>query len=154
MGYPKFTDQMVKVADEMQHTKGLGFAKLLQNLSHIFTTPTVTAGAAGATAALNAFVAPTKLRITKATAVLQVVQTGTGNTPTVELYNLTKTEVVGVTAAIALAGAIGQKNVLVLDATKTVIDEGDVLQWRVVNPAGTITVAMQSMGVVEWNAEA
>lgn len=153
MGYPKYTDAMVRTADEMQHTKGLGFAKLLQNLS-FNETAIITAGASDTTTAKALLVAPTKLRVTKAVGVIDVVQTGTGNTPVVQLYNKTKDEVIAASAAIALGGAIGDKIAMTLTSANTDVAEGDVLQVRVVNPAGTITVALQARVQVEWNSEA
>lgn len=152
MGFPKFTNGQVRVADEMQHTKGLGFAALLQAFTYFVVCQVVTAGSTGATAVKNAFIAPTKLVVDKVKAQIDVVQTGTGNTPTVELYNLTKTEVIAVSGAVALSGAIGDVIPMTITAAYADVNEGDVLQTRIVNPAGTITVALQAHVEVEWHS--
>ena len=154
MGYFKITDALKRKVDEMQHAKAVDVAGALQHLSFNQTSPVVTAGVSGATASVVAFVAPTKGRVTKVRGIIQVVQTGTGNTPVVQLYNLTQTAVVAASAVVALAGTIGDEIPMVLDVDEAALAEGDVLQARIVNPAGTITVALQALVQVEWNSEA
>jgi len=79
---------------------------------------------------------------------MTTVQTGTGNTPTVRLVE--GSNVIGDSGEIALSGAIGDVKALTLDPTKVVLAAGTKLIHRIVNPAGTITVALQGKLQVIW----
>lgn len=148
--YTKITEKQVESYDKYGMHNAIKVGAILAALPGNFVTPNVTAGATGATVTENVFVCPTKLNITKATFVIGVVQTGADNTPTVSLYNLTKAETIGVTAAIALAGTIGDKKTLVLTAANVDCNEDDVLQMKIINPTATITVALQGKVQFDW----
>jgi len=148
--YFKITDAQKKNVDEYQNLNSIDAALVLQKLSFNVNSSTLTAGSTGATTLTNIFVAPTKCKLTKATAIMDVVQTGTGNTPTVSIYNLTTSHTVAVSGAWALSGTIGDKKTLVVDTTYEEVSEGDVLQFRIINPTATITVALQAKVQMEW----
>jgi hypothetical protein len=151
--YPTLSDAQVLQNDRFQHPGGVPVGQFLQSLSFNEVSPVVTAGATGETKSVVAFVAPCKMQITKFQSIMQVVQTGTSNTPVVQLRKGSAT-VVAATGAIALSGAIGQVDAGVLSGTAAnlVLEKGEVLSVDIINPSATITVALQARGQFEWNA--
>lgn len=153
MKYPKFTSTDVAYKDFMNNGQDGKVAQALKDLPFIHVTPSVVAGASDTTVLANAFIAPTKLTVGLVRFIMGKVQTGSGNTPVVKLINLTQTSaVMAASDAIALSGTIGNVTPVVIDAEKATADAGDVLQVAIVNPAGTITVALEGKFQIEWNS--
>lgn len=150
--YAKISNAQEKTADQFAISSGVPFGSIFQNLSFNEISSTVTAGADGATVKSNFFVAPTKSLITKVQAMIEVVNAGADNTPTVALYNFTTSRQIAVSSAIALGGTIGDVVNLTIDPVYDEISEGDVLQIWVVNPTATIDTALQVKVQMEWNS--
>ena len=148
--FPQVSSKQVEQYDKYGMHNAVPVAEILSEFPGVFVSHRVVAGVTGATVTENAFICPVDLNITKATFIMDVVQTGTDNTPTVSLYNLTKRETIAVTGAIALSGTIGNKSTLVLDTTKVDCSAGDVLQVNIINPTATITVALEGKVQVEY----
>lgn len=146
--YPQLTDAQIMSRDHERLPNLDKFGTLLKNMPHEIVSSVITAGASGVTVNDFIFVLPVKAEILKAEFIMTTVQTGTGNTPTVRLVE--GSNVIGETDAIALSGAIGDVKALTLDAMKVVLAAGTKLIHRVVNPAGTITVAIQGKLQVIW----
>lgn len=151
MSYPKITSKQATSYDKYGNHNAIEVGKILSEFSNVDVSQKVVAGDSGATVTENFFITPEKMVVTKATFVMDKVQTGTDNTPTVSLYNLTKNVTIGITAAIPLSGTIGNTYNLVLDSSKVVCDKGDVLQVKIINPTATITVALEGKVQMEWN---
>lgn len=153
MKYPKFASTDVAYKDFMNNGNDGKVAQALKDLPFFVVTPKVTAGATDTTVLANAFIAPTKLTVGSVKFILDTVQTGAGNTPVVKLINLTQTSaVMAESGAIALAKSVGAVVPVVIDAEKATAEAGDVLQAAIVNPAGTITVALEGKFQIEWNS--
>ena len=150
--YPTISANQIESLDKYGNHNAVAVAQILSELTREVVSPKVTAGATGVTVTENFFVVPAKGLIEKATFIMDTVQTGSGNTPTVSLFNLTKNETIAVTGEIALSGTIGDKHTLVLDAAKVDVNEGDVLQVKVINPSATITVALAGKVQVAWHS--
>jgi|GEM_PF-2929189 len=127
---------------------------ILKDFPFIIPTGVCVAGASGATAGIPAFVMPCKGDIVDVKFITTKVQTGTGNTPVVRLnYGATPT-VVAQSAAIGLAGNIGDVTNVVVDSTKAEIAAGTVMTVDIVNPAGTITVGLEGKFQIIWKPKA
>jgi len=148
--YPKLSSDILNARDFYNNPNSLAGLLALANLPFNVVTGKVTAGATGVTVKDNVFISPTKLEIKDVNFVIDTVQTGTGNTPKVQLLNLTQSKTIAESADIALSKTIGDVVPLVVDADNAVITEGDVLQLAIVNPAGTITVALVGKGQFAW----
>ena len=146
--FPQITDAQVAAVDFMNIPNAKLALDLLQNLPYVETTRESTAGATGETVNALVFVAPVAMEIQKVDFITTVVQTGTGNTPTVSLYE--GANEVAVSAAIDLGGAIGDSEALVVDAAKSTLEAGDKLTFRIVNPSATITVALSGFLQIIW----
>ena len=148
--FPQITDAIVNSKDFFNNGADATALRTLQNLPYVAKSSSITAGATGVTVSEVFFIAPVKCQILDANFLTQSVQTGTGNTPVVKLF--AGANEVGASGAIALAGAIGDVNTLVLDPTKVVVPAGTVLKVSVINPAGTITVALAGLLQIAFKA--
>jgi hypothetical protein len=152
--------QFVQLTDIQVNQKGfmneqdINPLVLLQRLPYVVVTDIAVAGASDATAAKPAFIMPCKGEILEAKFIITKVQTGSGNTPAVRLVHGATPTVVGTSAAIALSGAIGDAKNIVLDAAKTELAAGTVVVVDIVNPAGTITVALEGKFQITWKPKA
>jgi hypothetical protein len=145
--YPHISQKEVDAAKFAQ--PGLyPILQLLAEFSQDVISDTLVAGATGVTVSAFAFKMPVRGKLISAKAITQVVQTGSGNTPVVQV--LKGTTVIAASGAIALAGAIGDGNNIVVDSTKQILEEGDVVNVAIVNPTATITVPMQVKVQIEW----
>lgn len=152
MGYPKFSAAAIENKDKYGQHNSIETGKVLMNLTYPVMSQKAVAGVTDTTTNTIAFIMPTKAVVEKARFVISKVQTGTGNTPTVNLYNLTKSEIVAAGSAIALAGSIGDVSTLTLNADNVDIAEGDVLAVQIVNTDGTITVAIEGHIEFDWHS--
>ncbi|HEX2868710.1 MAG TPA: hypothetical protein VHO03_16840 [Ignavibacteriales bacterium] len=151
MKYAKLTDADVQKVDFMNQGDAKAALDLLQNMPFNVVSPKVTAGATDTTVTENIFAAPTKCQIARARFIIDVVQVGDGNTPTISLINTDDTNAVVATKAdLALAKSAGDVIELTVDADKATLDAGDVLALSLINPAGTITTALAGKLQIEW----
>lgn len=150
--YPKISNVAKSEMDKYGTFNSVKVAELLQNLSQNIVSNEATGGASGATTNTMLMVAPCKMKITKAQAIVTTPSVGASNTPTIGIYNVTQSAVVAVSGAIALSGAAGDKKAVVIDATYETIAEGDVLAVQIVTPSATVTTALKAIVQVEWNS--
>lgn len=153
MGYIKITDAQKRLYDEMKSLGQVGVASELQNLTFNNVTSVSTAGSTGATTTNFVFKAPTKALVTGATVLITTANTGSSNTPDVQLYNETQGNIIA-TATVALSHTAGDTQTMTLTAANQDIALGDVLSVRIVNPSATITVALAAKVQFEWHSVA
>lgn len=145
----KLSDAEIRSIDSF----GVGkLAEKLSTLSNSLISPVLTAGASGETTAYYFWVAPCNGDVERIKGIIRVVQTGTGNTPTIQLYNKTKNVIIGVSAEIELGGSVGDVVNITINNSNKNFSAGDVIGIRIVNPTGTITVALQALVVFDWYA--
>ncbi len=146
MPYPKFSpvDQVTAGAD-----RGNVLSEVVTTLATLpfnMVSPALAAGSTGATTLAPLMIVPTHAKLLSAKALITAVNTGTGNTPTVELYaGATK---IGESVPVELGGAIGDIIPIVL--TETLLQPNAVLTLKVVNPSGTITTPLTVKAQIEW----
>lgn len=139
-----------KTAEEWDKVDIARAITALKELSYNNVSAALAAGATGATTNEHIFVAPTKMKITSAKFITTVVNTGADNAPEVKL--LAGANIVGVSGAIALGGAIGDVAALTLDADYVTIAAGTKLILRIVNPTATITTPLTGKLQIEWHS--
>ncbi len=150
MKFPALTDEQVQAKDLFNNHNALLALDLLANLPYVGMSEEITAGASEATVNKYVLIAPTKGEVLDAKFITTTVQTGTGNTPTISLVN--GSDVVATKADLALGGSIGDVTALTIDAEKKTFEAGDKLVLSVINPAGTITVALKGKLQLIWRA--
>lgn len=151
MGYVKFTaDDYNKAAEDWSMVDISRAITTLKELSFNQVTAALAAGATGATTNEHVFVAPTKMKITGVKFITTVVNTGADNAPEVKL--LAGANIVGVSGAIALGGAVGDVAALTLDADYVTVAAGTKLIFRIVNPTATITTPLTGKLQIEWHS--
>ena len=150
--YSKFSQAARDDHDKYGLQNAIETGLALNNLAYPVMSQNGVAGSTGATTNTIAFIMPTKGTIEAARFVISVVQTGTGNLPVVNLYNLTQSEIVAAGTAIQLAGAVGDVSQLALTTANAEIAENDVLALQIVNPAGTITIALEGQLEFDWHS--
>lgn len=152
MIYPQITDEEIQDKNFMNQGPIEKAMHYLQNMPHEIVTAVLAAGASGATTSDFVFVAPVKGEVLDVKFIMTKVQTGTGNTPVAKLVNGSAD--VAESAAIALSGAIGDVINVAVDADEAEFAAGDKLKFSIVNPAGTITVALEGKLQIIWKPKA
>lgn len=135
--YPKISDDQIAAKDFMNNGNDALALKTLQQLSLFnVVTPDIEGGAADSTVTEYVFVAPTKLEITSASFIRNVMNTGAGNTPEVLLQN---GSTIIAQQIIPLTGAVGDATNITLVPDHVVVDKGAVLKVLIITPDQTIT---------------
>ena len=150
--YFKLTDGQIKSEDRYGNHNAVSEEEILKELSFNQVSPIITGGASESTEILAFFKAPTKMKVTSINGFLRVPNVGTGNTPTVGLYNVTQTKVVGVSGSVALGGSADDEIAVTVTEANQEIAEGDVLAVRVATPNSTVTTAIQALLNFEWHS--
>lgn len=149
--YPQLTQAAVDSLDKYGSHGAISIGALLKTFSRTEISNLLTGGAANSTVTDQLLIAPAKLEITKAQFVINTVNTGAGNVPTI---NLKVGDTVIATGTIALGGAVGDVVNLTVDADNVVVAKDAVIKVEVVTPNETITVAVKGKVQFEYHTVA
>src|SRR5574337_827312 len=131
-----------------------GIATILQKFSTNLVSPLLTGGSTGTTVTEYFFVAPDDIRVTGMKVLVDTPNTGSSNTPDVNINNgATK---VATAAAIAVTHSAGDVVTGTLNATDAnlLVPKGTVLTITVVTPSSTVSTALKAKVIMEYNTTA